>query len=209
MHMKNPRHKQFGFTLAELMITVAIAGILMAIGMPAMRQFVQNGRITAVNNELVSVFMAARSEAIRQNTATCVCPSTNVNAATPVCAANGNWETGWIAFSDFNGDCAINGVNPTADVLLKVWDGTSYVNQITVRTNAPTITGVNSVRFNSRGESFALGVPQSGNFSICDDRPIAGADAQGNVRMASAVMLSATGRARSTRLASQITYTAP
>ncbi|MDQ1362692.1 MAG: type fimbrial biosis protein FimT, partial [Pseudomonadota bacterium] len=189
MLMKNPMHKQNGFTLTELMITVAIAAILLAIGVPSMREFIQNGRITAVTNELVSALMVARSEAIRKNTTTCVCPTANANVVTPVCAANGNWETGWIAFSDFNGDCVINGAAPAADVLLNVWDGSQYAGQITVRNDDPTITLDNTVRFNSRGEPFNNGVPQTGNFSICDDRPISNVDAQGNVRMASAVIV--------------------
>jgi type IV fimbrial biogenesis protein FimT len=207
MLMKNTKQNQSGFTLMELLVAVAIAGILLAVGMPSMREFIQNGRITAVTNELVGTLMVARSEAIKQSTQVCVCPSTTVNAAIPACAANGNWESGWIAFSDFNGDCAINGAN---DLLLKVWDGSQYAGSITLRTNANagTIAAVNSVRFNNRGEPFANGAIQQGNFSICDNRPLV-ADTLGNVRMASAVMVGASGRSRSTRQLSQITYTAP
>lgn len=205
MLMKNPMHKQNGFTLTELMITVAIAAILLAIGVPSMREFIQNGRITAVTNELVSALMVARSEAIRQNTTACVCPTADANAATPVCAANGNWETGWIAFSDFDGNCAING----NDVLLKVWDGSQYTGQVTVRNDNVTINNVNSVRFSNRGSPSAGGAIQSGNFSICDDRPVSNVDARGNVRMAAAVVVEPSGRSRASRQSSLITYTAP
>ncbi|MBI3187299.1 MAG: GspH/FimT family pseudopilin [Gammaproteobacteria bacterium] len=208
MLMKNIPKLQAGFTIIELMITLVVAGALLAVGMPAMREFVQNARITSVTNELVSALMLARSEAIRQNTQACVCPTTNTTLAAPLCAANGNWETGWIAFSDFNGDCVINGAAPNTDQLLKVWDGTAYAGGLTVRNDNASINGVNAVVFNNRGEPFAAGNNQSGNFSICDDRtPIF--DAMGNTRNAAAVTVNAAGRTRSTRQQTFITYTAP
>lgn len=209
MFMKNSIHKQSGFTLVELLVTVAIAAIVLSVAVPSMRDIIQNSRISSVTNELVSALMVARSEAIRQNAMACVCPSVTTRNAVPACVASGNWESGWIAFSDFNGDCVINGAAPTADVLLKVWDGTQYINQITVRTNSPSINAVNSVRFNDRGAPVANGATQNGNFSICDNRPISGIDAQGDVRMAAAVIVNAAGRSRASRQAAQITYTAP
>lgn len=208
MHMKNSLHKQFGFTLAELMITVAIAGILIAIGLPSMREFIQNGRITSITNEMVSTLMIARSEAMKQNSMTCVCPAADGDGdglLDIACVASNNWETGWIAFRDSDADCVLG----ADDVLLKVWDGTPYAGLITVRTNATTITAVKSVRFNNRGEPVVNGTRQQGSFSICDDRTIGAANAEGNVREAAAVVLNASGRARASRNVNLITYTAP
>lgn len=209
MHMKNLIRKHTGFTLPELLITLAIAAILLAVGMPSMREFIQNSRITSVTNELVSALMVARSEAMRQSAMSCVCPSTDVTALTPSCAASSNWETGWIAFSDSNGNCVIDGgANP--DVLLKVWDGADYAGALTVRNSDGTINALNAIRFNSRGETQAAvaGVGLAGTFSICDDRPLV-ADGNGEVKMAAGVVLSISGSARSTRREAQITYTAP
>ena len=201
---------QRGFTLTEIMITMAIAGVLLAIGVPSMREFIQNGRITSVTNELVSVLMVARSEAMRQVTTTCVCPTTNATDAIPACSASSNWEDGWIAFSDFNSNCVIDGIAPSADTLLKVWDGSQYGGQMTVRNSDGTINAINQIRFNARGEtqSVVAGVGMAGTFSICDDRPLV-ANSNGEVRMAAGVVLSIAGSARSTRRAAQIIYTAP
>lgn len=192
--------KNYGFTLIELMMTLVIAAILLTIGMPAMNTFVKNNRLTLVTNELVSAAHVARSNAIKDDTFGCVCPSGDVTVAAPVCSGLASWETGWIAFTDPTGACA----DSSAGTLLKVWDGSQVdASQLAVRADHVSITTPNFIRFNSRGATQQLnGASQQGSFSICDDRGVT-ADAQGNA-LARAVQLSISGRVRSTRLASQI-----
>lgn len=192
--------KETGFTIIELMMTVLVASIVLAVGMPSLKTFIQNGRITLVTNELVAAVNVARSNAIKQAAFACVCPSDNVNAATPACTASGNWEMGWIAFTDTTGNC----VDSSNGVLLKVWDGSEYSpSQLAVRNSDPSITAQNFIRFNSRGVTqLASGRSQRGVFSICDERGVT-SDPQGN-SVARAVQLSVTGSVRSNRIASQI-----
>lgn len=192
--------KDTGFTLIELLLALLIASILLTIGMPAMQTFVQNGRITLVTNELVAAINVARSNAIKEAAFACVCPSDDVNAATPACAASGSWEMGWIAFTDNTGNC----IDASSGVLLKVWDGSELEpGQMAVRNSDPSITAQNFIRFNSRGATqLANGQSQRGVFSICDPRGVT-TDAQGN-SVARGVQLSITGSVRSTRIASQI-----
>ena len=70
--MNRPLANQFeppreeGFTLFELMVTVAVAAILLVVGVPAFTSFVQNNRAAAHANELVTAFAFARNEAIRR-----------------------------------------------------------------------------------------------------------------------------------------------
>lgn len=81
-------NKADGFTLVELMITLAVAAILLTVGIPSFRDFVMNNRITTQANEFVASIHLARSLAIKHQRPTQICVSANPTAATPVCAAS-------------------------------------------------------------------------------------------------------------------------
>jgi type IV fimbrial biogenesis protein FimT len=56
-----------GFTVVELMITIAVMGILLVAGVPAMRGVIENSRIRAASESLKHGLTLARSEAVRRN----------------------------------------------------------------------------------------------------------------------------------------------
>jgi type IV fimbrial biogenesis protein FimT len=111
-----------GFTLVELLITILVAALLMALAIPAFHSFVENNRLAASTNQLVSALAVARSEAIHRRENVTLCSSTNPAAAVPTCAASTSWETGWIAFTDRNGNGIIEVPPGGTDVLLRVWE---------------------------------------------------------------------------------------
>lgn len=139
-----------GFTLLELLITVAILGIVTAIAVPSMGTYIKNDRLTTQINTLVSHLAYARSEAVKRSQSVVLCASTSASTCT-----GGNWEDGWILFVDTNSDNAPNGEE---DVLRQrgALDGGN-----TLASNIG-----NLVIYDSRG--FAPN--SSGEFNLCDDR---------------------------------------
>ena len=102
---------QNGFTLYELLITVLIVGVVLTLGIPNMRDFTRNSRITSTSNDLHAAFQMARSEAARAKTNITICASANSMAAGADCG--GTWDQGFIVFMDNNGDLLRNAVGET------------------------------------------------------------------------------------------------
>jgi type IV fimbrial biogenesis protein FimT len=88
-----------GFTLFELLIVIAIAGILAAMGTSSFKYFTAANRISTETNALLGDLQFARSEAQKQGLFVTICPT---NGAGTACTASSNWTNGWIVFVDFS-----------------------------------------------------------------------------------------------------------
>ncbi len=86
-----PRRLAGGFTLVELMVTVAVIAILAVVAMPSMTAITNNSRLNGQAEELVASMQLARAEAIRRNARVTVCPS--INGTT--CTSSTAWSS-WI-----------------------------------------------------------------------------------------------------------------
>ena len=64
-----------GFTLIELMVTVAVIAILAVVAMPNLMSVINANRLRSQADELVGALQMARGEAIRRNSAVTVCPT--------------------------------------------------------------------------------------------------------------------------------------
>lgn len=80
------------FTLIELMITIAIAMILLAIAIPSFSTMLGNNRLTATANALLVALNFTRSNALTQNNSTQLCPLGA--AGSTICGTD--WRAGWI-----------------------------------------------------------------------------------------------------------------
>lgn len=85
-----------GFTLVELMLTVAIAAVLTTIAAPYFRDLVLNNQISSYTNNLVQAAYAARIEAIKRTEQVRVSP----DPRTPTI----EWDQGLVVYVDVNGN---------------------------------------------------------------------------------------------------------
>lgn len=77
---------QQGFTLVELVITLALAVILFGVGVPAINSMIQGNRLTSSANNMVASLLLARSEAVKRQVQVSVCPSADKSS----CSGSGS-----------------------------------------------------------------------------------------------------------------------
>ena len=143
-----------GFTLVELLITILVAALLMALAIPAFHSFVENNRIAASTNQLVSALAVARSEAIHRRVNVTLCSSTDLAN----CANSASWETGWIAFTDRNGNGLVDALPLPADTVLRVWEAIPAGHTLTA-TGGMTRVSFDRLGIGNAGDIFRLANP--------------------------------------------------
>ncbi len=151
---------QNGLTLIELLVTVAVVSILLAVGVPAYQTMTENNRLVATVNHLVGTLNMARSEAVKRSRPISVCASTNG----VVCDNTADWTVGWIAFIDQNRDGAADDANAYV-----ARQGTIAAG---LQLTATEFDDNTLLRFlpNGRLEQPAGGNDPDGTFVLCDTR---------------------------------------
>ena len=78
-----------GFTLVELLMTIVIAAILLAIGVPSFRAVLENNRMASQANELLTSITYARSEAIKRGAVVSISPGDGLDYVNGWCVHTG------------------------------------------------------------------------------------------------------------------------
>jgi len=160
-----------GFTLLELIITLAISAILIALAVPSMQSFLGDSEMSATSNDFVYSLQTARSEAIKRAGPVALCPSSQPLADDPGCDAI-SYVNGWIVFFDADGNGQRNA-------------GEDLIQQSGPRSAAFTFAAdtvfAERVYFGESGTSInPVGIPLSGNIDIS----LADSDEQRVIRVA-------------------------
>jgi len=150
--MHKNRGKTSGFTLLELMVTLAIAAILASLAAPSFSDIIKNNRMTTQYNELLASLSVARSEAIKRGATVTVCKS--IDQA----SCSGNWKDGWIIFVESNTTGGTAGTVDSGEDILRVHAALSGGNTLSFARN----------RVSYGSDALATGF--TGTFILCDDR---------------------------------------
>ena len=89
-----------GFTLMEMLVVVAIGGILAAVAAPSLVSVIESNRRTIISNQLMEDLVFARRQAIALSTSVALCGSdaTNPNACIPKAGSSADWSNGWYTY---------------------------------------------------------------------------------------------------------------
>lgn len=153
-NLKNNR----GFSLIELMVTLSIGGILLAVGLPSFKDFMASSEMSATNNALVYSVQVARSNALERLVPTGVCTSSNSMDSDASCDTAADFNEGWIVYADDDGD----GQRGDDEEILSRKEAPG--NQFTF---TPDAVFQSQIYFNDSGSSINVsGMPVSGDIEI-------------------------------------------
>lgn len=89
-------NRKKGFTLVELLITIALVAVISALAVPSFQTLIKKNRTSVEAQRVLTTLYYARMEAIKRNSQVSLCPSSDGLACNP----DLSWMNGWIVFSD-------------------------------------------------------------------------------------------------------------
>lgn len=183
--MRFLRAKNSGFTLIELMVTVALAAILAFVAVPSLTVFKRNAELTSATNALVSAIAAARSEALKRGYSAYVTPS------------NGTaWSGGWVSFVNVSSDNTSRTYEAVTDILLNRQEPLPSYFSVTGPCTTGSSSGTSFIRFDASGFAGVSSCSGIRNSNLLIERNDLPANSPERLEQSRRVIISITGRVR-------------
>jgi type IV fimbrial biogenesis protein FimT len=146
-----------GFSLAELLVTVAIVGIVTSIGLPRLNEFTKEAWVSTQAELMLNSMNIIRSEAVKRNARVTMCRSSTGTG----CSGAGDWADGWITFVDGG----VAGTFDGTDTIMRVQSKVKGKGNIT-----PTGSVTSYISYLGNGQARDKdNAVQTGVFSVCSE----------------------------------------
>lgn len=132
------RRRADGFTLLEVLVVMAIMGILMAVGVPGIKTLLNVQKMKSATFDLVTTAMQARSEAIKWGSGN---PTAATAPSISIVAASGNFSNGWCIVFTSATACSLSAPADGVMQVIKPTANMTYAYQGTVAPIIFTRTG--------------------------------------------------------------------
>lgn len=133
-----------GFTLVELLVTVAVLGIIIMLGMPNLSAWLQNTQIRGSAEAVASGLQLARAEALRRNRSVMFSLVSNLDATCATSTTGSSWV---VSMVDPTGACQTDPSETAAPQIIQKRSGQDGT------PNAAVTATVASVSFNGLGSA--------------------------------------------------------
>ena len=157
--------RQSGFTLVELLITLVVASVLLAVGVPSFTDAMRSSRIGSQYSQVVRSLFLARSEAVKSNDFVVVCAREAPGSTQ--CGDENDWRNGWIVFVDVASSPAAAAKVDAGDTIISLepaLSGDNTIGAFASLSSGADPDAVGHVRYLPRGNTDWRG----GSIVICD-----------------------------------------
>lgn len=178
-----PPRASGGFTLIELMVTIAVLVVLVTLAAPAFTSLFLDSRRAATVNDFIAAVNYARATAVTQRVSVTICRSANATQTSASCdtgTSGTGWENGWIIFVDANANGTLDSGENNATSILRRHERLTTGSTLHGNNNI-----VNRITFNNAGIT-----GNNGTLAYCDRRGF-------SVNNTRVIVVSVGGRVRS------------